>query len=229
MAGLHESSKLSASLFWPAWLRLIRRQIMLQNPIQLRLEKFETWQHITFMAALVERMYPNYAVFCQQTAFAEPQAFRQILDTVWEVLTVKNAKVDFERQLEKLEALIPSSQSSEIYLVYPAIDACVALSTLIHTLLDRDLLLESVLKISQQSVLTVAQLEEAQTGEAITNDNQKNNQAVCEEWDMQWQIFRVLREALERDIEMIRGIRNDIRQDDLSNIGLSSMSANGSH
>ncbi|PKF51129.1 YjaG family protein [Enterovibrio nigricans] len=194
---------------------------MLKNPIQLRLEKLEQWQHITFMAALVERMYPNYAAFCQQTDFAEPQAYRQLLDCVWEILTVKNAKIDFESQLEKLEDLIPTTEEFDIYLVYPAIDACVAMSTLIHTLLDRDLVMESVLKISQQSVASVAQLEEAQTGVEVTDDNQKEIESVCAEWDVQWAIFRALKEAAERDVEMIRGIRNELREDGVSNLGLS--------
>ncbi|WP_155028545.1 DUF416 family protein, partial [Burkholderia pseudomallei] len=44
---------------------------MLQNPIHLRLERLESWQHVTFMACLCERMYPNYAVFCQQTGFGD--------------------------------------------------------------------------------------------------------------------------------------------------------------
>lgn len=43
---------------------------MLQNPIHLRLERLESWQHVTFMACLCERMYPNYAMFCQQTGLA---------------------------------------------------------------------------------------------------------------------------------------------------------------
>lgn len=193
---------------------------MLKNPIQLRLEKLEQWQHITFMAALVERMHPNYAVFCEQTGFADPKALRQLLDGVWELLTVKNAKIDFEHQLEILEEIIPSAENHDIYLVYPAIDACVAMSTLIHTLLDRDLIMESVLSISQQSVVSVAELEEAQTGIVVTNENQKSIESVCSEWDVQWAIFRALKEAPERDIEMIRGIRSELREDGISNLGL---------
>ncbi|PMN94605.1 YjaG family protein [Enterovibrio norvegicus] len=194
---------------------------MLQNPIQLRLEKLEPWQHITFMAALVERMYPNYAAFCQQTDFAEPQAFRNLLDAVWEIMTVKTAKINFENQLEKLEELIPNTEDYDIYMIYPAVDACISMSTLLHTLLDRDLMMESVLKISQQSVASVAQLEEAQTGVEVTNDNQKENEAVCAEWDVQWEIFRALKDAESRDIELIRGIRNELREDGVSNLGLS--------
>lgn len=67
---------------------------MLQNPIHLRLERLESWQHVTFMACLCERMYPNYAMFCQQTGFGDGQIYRRILDLIWETLTVKDAKVN---------------------------------------------------------------------------------------------------------------------------------------
>lgn len=194
---------------------------MLQNPLQVRLEKFEPWQQITFMACLCERMYPNYALFCQNTEFAEPRIYRDILDSVWELLTVKNAKVNFERQLEKLEELIPVADEFDFYAVYPAIDACVGLSTLLHGLLDRDDLFDNMLKLSQQSIETVVQLEEAQGAEVITNDNQKANEAVCAEWDVQWAIYRPLREAQERDIELIKDLRNELREDAVSNIGIS--------
>ncbi|USD40979.1 DUF416 family protein [Vibrio sp. SCSIO 43135] len=193
---------------------------MLQNPLQVRLEKFEPWQQITFMACLCERMYPNYAMFCENTEFAEARIYRDILDSVWELLTVKNAKVNFERQLEKLEEIIPSSEEFDFYGVYPAIDACVGLSTLLHGLLDRDDLYESMQKVSQQSVVTVAQLEEAQTGEEVTNDTQKSNEAVCAEWDVQWAIFRPLREAVERDIDLIKDLRQELRDEAVSNIGV---------
>ncbi|EMB49843.1 D-fructose-6-phosphate amidotransferase [Vibrio mimicus] len=193
---------------------------MLQNPLQLRLEKFEPWQQITFMACLCERMYPNYAMFCEHTQFAEARIYRDILDSVWELMTVKNAKVNFEHQLEKLEELIPTSDAFDVYAVYPAIDACEGLATLLHGLLDRDDLAEAMIKVSQISVQTVAQLEEAQTGEEITNDNQKENEAVCAEWDVQWAIFRPLREAVERDIDLIKDLRKELREEGLSNIGV---------
>ena len=39
---------------------LLRVSLMLQNPVHLRLAKLESWQHMTFMACLCERMFPNY-------------------------------------------------------------------------------------------------------------------------------------------------------------------------
>lgn len=104
---------------------------MLQNPIHLRLEKLESWQHVTFMACLCERMYPNYAAFCKETGFGDGHIYRRILDLIWETLTVKDAKVNFDSQLEKLEEAIPAADDFDLYGVYPAIDACVALSELL--------------------------------------------------------------------------------------------------
>lgn len=193
---------------------------MLQNPLQVRLEKLEPWQQITFMACLCERMYPNYAMFCENTEFAEARIYRDVLDSVWEILTVKTAKVNFERQLEKLEELFPSAEDFDFYGVYPAMDACQGLSTLLHGLLDREHLLEAVIKVSQQSVKTVADLEFAQGAEEVTNQNQKENEAVCEEWDVQWAIFRPLRETAERDIELIKDLRHELREEPVSNIGV---------
>lgn len=193
---------------------------MLNNPIQLRLEKLAPWQEITFMVCLCERMYPNFAMFCQHTEFANARIYKDILDSIWEILTVKTAKVNFERQLEKLEELIPVADDFDFYAVYPAIDACEALSHLLHALLDRELLSETVQKISQLSITTVKQLEEAQGASDITNENQKDNEAICAEWDVQWAIYRPLKDATERDSYLIKDLRDELRDDGVSNIGM---------
>ncbi len=194
---------------------------MLRNPLQLRLEKFVPWQHLTFMASLCERMYPNYAFFCQETEFAEARQYRTILDSIWEILTVKNAKINFDHQLEKLEELVPSADEFDCYAVLPAIDACRALADVLHALLDREMIPESSIKLSSMSVDTVAQLILAQTDVEITDENQKEHEAICEEWDVQWEIYRALKEAEERDIELIKGLRRELREDGISNIGIS--------
>jgi uncharacterized protein YjaG (DUF416 family) len=72
---------------------------MLQNPIHLRLEKLESWQHVTFMACLCERMSQLRHVL-QANRVWRPQLYRRILDLIWETLTVKDAKVNFDSQLE---------------------------------------------------------------------------------------------------------------------------------
>jgi uncharacterized protein YjaG (DUF416 family) len=42
-------------------------------------------------------------------------------------LVNKDSKVNFDNQLEKLEEIIPSADDFDMYGVYPAIDACIAL------------------------------------------------------------------------------------------------------
>lgn len=192
---------------------------MLQNPIHLRLERLESWQHVTFMACLCERMYPNYAMFCQQTGFGDGQIYRRILDLIWETLTVKDAKVNFDSQLEKFEEAIPSADDFDLYGVYPAIDACVALSELVHSRLSGETL-EHAVEVSKTSITTVAMLEMTQAGREMSDEELKENPAVEQEWDIQWEIFRLLAECEERDIELIKGLRADLREAGESNVGI---------
>ncbi|WP_192459368.1 YjaG family protein [Musicola keenii] len=192
---------------------------MLRNPIHLRLEKLASWQHVTFMACLCERMYPNYHAFCQETGFFDAQLYRRILDLVWETLVVKDARVNFDNQLEKLEEAIPSADDYDIYGVYPAIDACIALSELLHSQLSGETLAHAI-AISEASIRTVAMLEMTQAGREMTDDELKVLPAIEEEWDIQWEIFRLLAGCEERDIELIKGLRADLREAGISNIGI---------
>ncbi|OQP30080.1 MULTISPECIES: YjaG family protein [Pantoea] len=192
---------------------------MLQNPVHLRLAKLESWQHLTFMACLCERMFPNYWAFCQQTEFADASLYRRILDLVWESLTVKDAKINFDSQLEKLEAAIPDGEAFDVYGVYPAIDACVALSEALHAMLSGETL-EHAIEVSKTSITTVAMLEMTQAGREMSDDELRENPAVIDEWDLQWEIFRLLADCEERDLELIKGLRLDLREAGISNIGI---------
>ncbi|WP_112288556.1 YjaG family protein [Rahnella sp. AN3-3W3] len=192
---------------------------MLRNPIHLRLEKLESWQHVTFMASLCERMYPNYQAFCLETGFGEAQLYRRILDLIWETLVIKDAKVNFDSQLEKLEEAVPSSDDYDLYGVYPAIDACIALGELIHSRLSGETLSHAI-AVSETSIRTVAMLEMTQAGKEMTDEELKVIPAVEEEWDIQWEIFRLLADCEERDLELIKGLRSDLREAAVSNIGI---------
>lgn len=140
---------------------------MLRNPIHLPLEKLKSWQYITFMASLCERMYSNYQLFCLQTAFGDEAIFRRILDLVWETLVVKDAKVNFDLQLEKLEEAIPTADDYNVYGVYPAIDFCVALSELFHSRLSGETLAHAV-TVSETSIRSVTMVEMTQAEREMT-------------------------------------------------------------
>ncbi|OSM94057.1 hypothetical protein AU493_15455 [Lonsdalea populi] len=164
-------------------------------------------------------MYPNYHEFCRQTEFGDAQVYRRILDLIWETLVVKDAKVNFDLQLEKLEDAVPSADDYDLYGVYPAIDACIALGELVHSRLSGETLSHAI-AISETSIRTVAMLEMTQAGREMTDEELNVIPAIEEEWDLQWEIFRLLAACEERDIELIKGLRADLREAGSSNIGI---------
>lgn len=192
---------------------------MLRNPIHLRLAKLDSWRHITFMACLCERMYPNYQLFCKQTSFLNPIRYRIILDLIWESLIIKDSKIDFDNQLERLEEVIPVANDFDIYGVHPAIDACIALSEIIHSYLSGETL-ESAIEVSKISIRTIAMFEMTQTGKEMSDEELKESLTIEEEWDIQWEIYRLLAACEEQDVALIKGLKSDLREVGISNIGI---------
>ena len=192
----------------------------MRNPIHKRLENLAAWQHLTFMACLCERMAPNFALFCQMTE--QPQAakvFNNVLGLVWESLTVKGAKINFENQLEKLEEIIPDVNQYDFFGVVPALDACEALGELLHVVIAGEYLEKSV-RVSQISLTTVVSLLETENDREFSPDELKDNELIEGELDLQWQIYRLLKDCEERDIALINELRNELRTEGISNIGI---------
>lgn len=192
---------------------------MLRNPIHKRMEKLDSWQLLTFSVCLCERMFPNYQAFCTQTGFADPLLYRRIMDLVWETLVVKGVKINFDNQLEKLEQAIPSADNYDIYGVYPAIDACIALGEVVHALLSGEML-EHAIAVSEISLRTVGMLEMTHVGREMSDDELKVLPAIQDELDLQWEIYRLLSDCEERDLELIKGLKFDLREANMSNIGV---------
>jgi len=191
---------------------------MMRNPIQKRLENLATWQHMTFMACLCERMYPNYHLFCQITE--QPQnakVYHNILNLVWEYLTVKDANINFENQLEKLENIIPDVNDYDFYGVVPALDACEGLAEVLHTIIA-GASLEQAVKVSQLSLGTVAGYLETEYDRTLSEVELKESDLIQQELDVQWQLYRALKEAERHDVELISDLKNALREEAVSNI-----------
>ena len=191
---------------------------MMRNPIQKRLENLATWQHMTFMACLCERMYPNYHLFCQITE--QPQnakVYHNILNLVWEYLTVKEANINFENQLEKLENIIPDVNDYDFYGVVPALDACEGLAEVLHTIIA-GASLEQAVKVSQLSLGTVAGYLETEYDRTLSEMELKESDLIQQELDVQWQLYRALKEAERHDVELISDLKNALREEAVSNI-----------
>lgn len=190
----------------------------MRNPIYKRLENLATWQHLTFMACLCERMYPNYHLFCQITE--QPQnakVYHNILNLVWEYLTVKEVNINFENQLEKLENIIPDVNDYDFYGVVPALDACEGLAEVLHTIIA-GASLEQAVKVSQLSLGTVAGYLETEYDRTLSEVELKESDLIQQELDVQWQLYRALKEAERHDVELISDLKNALREEAVSNI-----------
>ncbi|MCW9710417.1 DUF416 family protein [Avibacterium sp. 21-586] len=192
----------------------------MRNPIHKRLENLASWQHLTFMACLCERMLPNFQLFCQVTEQpAQSRIYQNILNLTWEYLTVKDANINFDNQLEKFEAIIPDVNNYDFYGVVPAIEACEALSELLHSLIAGETL-EHAVQVSLISLQTVIGLLEMNLDRELSEQELKASEEIEQELDVQWQIYRALRECEERDISLILALKNEIRAEGISNIGI---------
>lgn len=192
----------------------------MRNPIHKRMERFESWQHLTFMACLCERMYPNFQLFCNVIEQDElAKVYQNVLNLVWEHLTVKGAKINFDNQLEKLEAVIPDVNDYEFFGVLPAQEACEALSELLHSIIAGSTL-EQAIRVSKISLGTIVSYLEMQADRELSEQELKDSDEIQEELDVQWQIYRLLNECEERDVELILELKNDIRSAGVSNLGL---------
>lgn len=192
----------------------------MRNPIHKRMERLDSWQHLTFMACLCERMYPNYQLFCQlNKGGSNAKILQNILNLVWEFLTVKGAKINFENQLEKLETIIPDVNNYDMYGVFPAQDACESVAELLHAIIAGETL-EQAIKISQLSLATVATYLETTQDIALNEQALKDTPEIQEELDVQWQIYRLLNECETRDTTLILALKNEIRESGISNLGV---------
>ena len=189
----------------------------MRNPIHKNLE---SWQHLAFMAALCERMAPNFKLFCQMNELsAEAKTYQNILNLVWEYLTIKDVKINFENQLEKLESIIPDVNDYDSFGVVPALDACQALAEILHAIIAGETL-EKAVEISLISLGTIRALLETETGRDWSESKLKENEDIQTELDVQWQVYRLLKECEKRDIELILALKNEIRTEGISNIGI---------
>ncbi|MGM0784349.1 MAG: YjaG family protein [Pseudomonadota bacterium] len=173
-----------------------------------------------FMAALIERLLPNYALYGQTAGHGDAHGLRVILDLVWEQLAVQGAKIDFERQAEKLAGLEPPGDDDS-FGARRALEAVVALSALLDTLQGEAP--EAVLEVSRASKGGVRAFIELTEGE---EDGQRlaalvrEHPLMKEENAFQDAVLEAAEEGV-LDRDALKALRRLGRNEGVSNLGLS--------
>ncbi len=172
-----------------------------------------------FMAALCERLLPNYALYEQTTGQGDGHTLRTVLNLVWERLSVPGASIDFARQAEKLAECEPPAED-ESFGARRALDAVVSISALLDTLQGDSP--EAVLDVSRTSRAGVRAFIELTEGE---EDAQKlallirDHPLMEDENAFQDAVLEAVSEPLNK--AALKEVRTLGRNDGISNLGLS--------
>lgn len=194
--------------------------------ISIPLQKLSQWQKTAFCAALLERMLPNYKMFSEASGFGDHKVLRNQLDLVWQWLD-KNSriKINYTAQLTKLEENIPDPEMFDLIGVFPALDAAMALMSLLQNMQDKDSEgFINVGKLSENSVsyyvelLLLEQLDE--TGEAEISDEEiKSHPLMAWEIATQNELFDYIQIAAEQKKSCIQA-KELVLEEGLSNLGI---------
>ena len=91
------------------------------------------------------------------------------------------------------------------------------LSEVLHTIIA-GASLEQAIKVSQLSFSTIeAELEMEQERE-LSEAELKESDLIQQELDLQWQLYRVLKDAEKHDVALIQDLKNELREEKISNI-----------
>ncbi|MGJ8692866.1 MAG: YjaG family protein [Thalassotalea sp.] len=132
--------------------------------IHLPFKQLSHWQQVAFAAAIIERMLPNYQMFAEVEDTGDSKVLRNQLDLVWQWLDKSNrVKINYDAQFIKLEEQTPDPENFDSFGVFPAVDVCMALLSLLQHMQDKDSEGdESVSRLSVNSVAYYCELEFAQ-------------------------------------------------------------------
>ena len=132
------------------------------------LEQLRTWREYTFILALAERAFPNYALFADAVGIKTGAKMRQLLDEAWGVLQISNPEAQVAQALARLESLSPDTEEYDVYGVYPAFDFCQLLEQALLNRLNNQP--ERALDAARWATHTVAQFIEMTEGQQLEED-----------------------------------------------------------
>jgi hypothetical protein len=170
---------------------------------------------VAFSAALLQRMLPNYELFCDVSEFGDKALAAKLVNLIWEWLNASKAKINIAVQLEKLEEVTPDIENFDTFGVYPALDFCMALTATLQLMSDEEPGgAVIVAKLSQGGVEAYLL---ALSSTDLSNDEIKQDPLMQFEIDTQLEVLSMCKD---KSIDF-KSLRNEMKAQEMSNIGLS--------
>ena len=188
-----------------------------------QLFELQDWQLVAFSAALSERMFPNFALFSRLVEFGNAQQLRQIQNGVWDKLANTGAKMNFEVQLDKVEANIPDLEEFSMYGAFPANDAVVALYSTLNVVLVADAEeAANIANLSRECVATFIEVSEAD--DQLSDEDVvrliNTHEMMEQEEAFQEEVLARITAAKKANKELITELRALAHNEGVSNIGI---------
>lgn len=170
---------------------------------------------------LCARMKPNYDIFHQLTEAGDPKILQGALDVVWQWLG-QGGKANFARWQEKVDEQTPSEHEYDVLGVYPAMEACTAISSMLQGLLDREEKpLLDVAKVSQGCIAHFLELTEgAELNAQDRAELVRTHELVEYEVAVQQAMVSYLEQCQVVDAELVKEVRQMITEEGVSSLGL---------
>ncbi|MFC0336799.1 hypothetical protein SAMN05421848_3237 [Kushneria avicenniae] len=195
--------------------------IMIAPGFEKRLRTLSSSQALAFMAALSERLMPNYRLYAELGDAGDTHGVTSILALVWESLGVRDARINFERQAEKLAACEPPDDDDS-FGARIARDLTLALSACMDVLSGPAV--EASVDVSRLSIGGIERFIEMSAGEGIVDDTERetlidDHALMADERAFQLAVLEsVETQALDR--AGLRELRTLGRNEGISNLGL---------
>ncbi|BDX04696.1 YjaG family protein [Planctobacterium marinum] len=180
-----------------------------------QVREFNDWRASAFALTLLERMYPNYHLFCELTEFYDPALMRNTLNTLWEWVGTPRTKINYESQRLKLDEGTPDISQFDNYGVYPALDFAVSLDSVLNLISGEDA--QGAVVVSKVSQGCVEAYIEASEGE---QEDIKQHPLMAWEIEFQSELISFLQGNIKRDKELVKQLKNMATAEGISNIGL---------
>ncbi|ACJ28137.1 Conserved hypothetical protein [Shewanella piezotolerans WP3] len=189
-----------------------------------RLKGLTLAQKKLFAIALCQRMLPNYQLFSEVCEFGNPKVLDTLLNLLWQSMYDNKLKLNIELQMERIEENTPEPADFDVYGVYPAMDAAVALTSLLSALESK--VEEDITNISKLSSATVANYIEATCEQEFDKESELddyifNHEVMVEEKEMQAVLLQAIEENPHLKADFVKELRREIVAVGISNIGIS--------
>jgi uncharacterized protein YjaG (DUF416 family) len=188
-----------------------------------RLKALSLPQKQLFAVALCQRMLPNYQLFSEVCEFGQPQILSTALDLLWQSQYDNKAKYNVDVHVQRLDENTPDPSDFEAYGAYPAMDAAVAISTLMSAIQAK--IEEDITNISKLSSSTVANYIEAISDENLMDEELDEfvfaHPVMQEEKELQEMLLDIIEANPDITADLVKGLRKDIIESAVSNIGIS--------